>query len=511
LDHHGDFSFNWSGIIKDTLKIMIKETQYKTFDFTIPTLIVGMGGTGLSCARYFEKVNAPYAFSDSRDKPSSLEQVKDNLSPIEILTGDVGFKNSFEDFKNYKQIVVSPGVSIRSELFTLLREQDCFILGDIELFAQLVDKPVIAITGSNGKSTVTTLVEKMAQSCGVKAIAGGNLGIPALELLETKSDLYILELSSFQLETTYSLQTISATVLNISEDHMDRYNDLDDYRNVKESIYNNTENVIVNIDESKLLDVVMKRHEKESFEVISFGDTSIDNQLGFEDQGHDYLLYEKKFLMKGNHQLISKDEIKLKGTFNYLNILAALALLEPLSLDQQQQIKAIKDYKGLPHRCEWVAKVNDVEFYNDSKGTNTGATIAAIDAFELDTDKNYSNRSVILIAGGVGKDADFSELGQVIEKKIKLTVLMGVDSNLIKSSALDAGAKNDSLYSVNSMNEAVSKAKQLACSGDVVLFSPACASFDMYENYMQRGDDFRDTVLALQKELTLKSELKDVS
>ncbi|MCP3851614.1 MAG: UDP-N-acetylmuramoyl-L-alanine--D-glutamate ligase, partial [Gammaproteobacteria bacterium] len=356
---------------------MIKETQYKTFDFTMPTLIVGMGGTGLSCAHYLEKTNTPYAFADSRNDASLPEQVKENLSPIEIMTGDSGFKHSFEDFKHYKQIIVSPGVSVRSELFTLLEEQECFILGDIELFAQLVDKPVIAITGSNGKSTVTTLVEKMAQSCGVKVIAGGNLGIPALELLETESDLYILELSSFQLETTYSLKTISATVLNISEDHMDRYDDLNDYRNVKESIYNNTENVIVNMNEPKLLDVVMKRYKKEAFNVISFSDSSINKELT-----SDYTLFDNKTLMEGKFKLISCDEIKLKGIFNYLNILAALALLEPLKFDQQKQLEAIKNYSGLPHRCEWIANINDVEFYNDSKGTNTGATIAAIDAFE---------------------------------------------------------------------------------------------------------------------------------
>ncbi|MCP3849277.1 MAG: hypothetical protein GY694_03405, partial [Gammaproteobacteria bacterium] len=175
------------------------------------------------------------------------------------------------------------------------------------------------------------------------------------------------------------------------------------------------------------------------------------------------------------------------------------------------QLEAIKNYSGLPHRCEWIANINDVEFYNDSKGTNTGATIAAIDAFELDDNKPYSSRAVILIAGGVGKDADFSELGQVIERKIKLTVLMGADSKRIESSALEAGAKNDSMYSVSSMSEAVLTANKLASSGDIILFSPACASFDMYDNYMQRGDDFKETVLTLEKNLTQKKELKDVS
>jgi len=186
-------------------------------------------------------------------------------------------------------------------------------------------------------------------------------------------------------------------------------------------------------------------------------------------------------------------------------VLAALALLKPLRLDLNRLIKSIKEYCGLSHRCEWVADVNGVEFYNDSKGTNTGATIAAIDGFEVNNSLEHDKRTLILIAGGVGKDADFKELGKVIEKKIKFTVLMGVDSGQIKSSALHAGAKNDDFYTVDSMQDAVLTANNLAGSGDVILFSPACASFDMYQNYMKRGDDFKEKVLVL------KDGLKNVS
>ncbi|MCW8930032.1 MAG: UDP-N-acetylmuramoyl-L-alanine--D-glutamate ligase [Gammaproteobacteria bacterium] len=478
---------------------MNKKTQNKLFDFTIPTLIVGMGGTGLSCARYLKKRDCSFAVADSRDEQTFIEGLKEEFSPLEIMAGDF----EFEQFKNYQQIIVSPGISIRSEFFKSLQEQGCFILGDIEIFAQVVDKPVIAITGSNGKSTVTTLVEKIAQHCGVKAIAGGNLGIPALNLLDSQSDLYILELSSFQLETTYSLHTLSATVLNVSEDHMDRYDDLDDYRKIKESIYNNTDNAVVNIDEKITFDRVMNVQDKE-YSIAFFGQNKTDNKLN-----NFYSLFNNTVLVKDNNEIVHTNEIKLKGTYNHLNVLAALALLEPLQLDQKKQVEAIKEYKGLSHRCEWVEKVGDVEFFNDSKGTNTGATIAAIDGLELESNKDYLQRKVILIAGGVGKGADFTELGRVIEKKIKSTILMGVDSELIKSCALNAGAKNDSLYSVESMTEAVSTAAKIAKSGDVVLFSPACASFDMYQNYMKRGDDFKEKVLTLKK--TLNSELKNVS
>ena len=475
----------------------------KLFDFTTPTLIVGMGGTGLSCARYLKQKNCPFAFADSRNEPSSLEEVREKFSTLAIMTGDF----DLDVFSTYTQIIISPGVSVRSELFITLQERGCLILGDIELFAQVVTKPVIAITGSNGKSTVTTLVEKIAQNCGLKTVAGGNLGIPALDLLDTQSDLYVLELSSFQLETTYSLHTLSATVLNISEDHMDRYDDLDDYRTIKESIYKNTENAIVNKDEKMILGHVLNA-ENEKYNIIFFGKNGDTKQFK-----NNYSLLNNKILAKNNSEIISVDSIKLKGTYNYLNVLAALALLEPLQLNQEKQIEAIKAYTGLPHRCEWVEQVNGVEFYNDSKGTNTGATIAAIDGFELADDKDYSQRTVILIAGGVGKEADFSELGQVIEKKIKSTVLMGVDSQLIKTGALNAGAKNDTFYSVESMLEAVSTAAKLAKSGDIILFSPACASFDMYQNYMRRGDDYKEKVLAL-KLLTVKdlnSELKNAS
>ncbi|MCU7938686.1 MAG: UDP-N-acetylmuramoyl-L-alanine--D-glutamate ligase [gamma proteobacterium symbiont of Bathyaustriella thionipta] len=471
---------------------MNKRTQNKSFDFNITTLIVGMGSTGLSCARYLKKRNCQFAIADSRQEPPELDSVKNEFNKSLIMTGE--FER--ELFKDYKQIIVSPGISIRSKLFISLQEQGCLIIGDIELFAQVVKKPVIAITGSNGKSTVTTLVEKIAQDCDIKAIAGGNLGIPALDLLETQSDLYILELSSFQLETTYSLKTISATVLNVSEDHMDRYTGLDDYRQVKERIYNNTENAVVNYQETITLERLKQRMNTEAFSIILFGEKLSPAQ------DLEYELLEGEVLTQAHKKILQAKNIKLKGKYNYLNVLAALALLKPLQLDLKKQIQSIKEYSGLPHRCEWVDSVNGIDFYNDSKGTNTGATIAAIDGFEVDAFLEHEKRSVILIAGGVGKDADFKELGETIEKKIKFTILMGVDATQIKASALSAGAKNDEFYMVSSMYEAVFTAKKLADSGDVVLFSPACASFDMYQNYMKRGEDFKEKVLALKGELT---------
>lgn len=467
---------------------MTKLTQDKLFDFSIATLIVGMGSTGLSCARYLQTKDCAFALADSREQPPSLDNVLSTFQPLEIITGDF----QFEVFKNYQQIIVSPGISVRSELFTALQAQGCMILGDIELFAQVVNKPVIAISGSNGKSTVTTLVEKIAQDCAVKAIAGGNLGTPALDLLSSNSDLYILELSSFQLETTHSLKTLSATVLNISEDHMDRYEDLDDYRRVKERLYHNTENAVVNADDKISLQKVLQAQANEQYTVKLFSEEQ-QNINGLNS----YYLKNGEFLAIDNEVLIAGTELKLKGIYNYLNVLAALALLAPLQLDRQKQLIAIKAYHGLAHRCEWVDDIAGVAYFNDSKGTNTGAAIAAIDGFELAENKQQAQRHLILIAGGIGKDADFTQLGAVIAKKIKATVLIGSDADLIKDCALAAGAKNDSFYYAESMAIAVSKAAGMAKIGDVVLLSPACASFDMYQNYMQRGDDFKAQVRAL--------------
>ena len=255
----------------------------------------------------------------------------------------------------------------------------------------------------------------------------------------------------------------------------------------------------MNRDEQKTLDSIYAAgdNQDQTCSIILFGsDEPGKNEYGLLKVNNSYTL------KKGRHNIIQANEVKLKGTYNYLNILAALALLEPLQLDENKQIAAIKEYSGLTHRCEWVDKIAGVQYYNDSKGTNIGATIAAINGFDSsDSDNEASNSTTILIAGGVGKDADFTELGEVIEKKIKSTVLMGIDSDSIKASALKAGARNDSLYTVSSMQEAVLTANKLAEAGDVVLFSPACASFDMYENYMKRGDDFKEKVLLLQEEL----------
>ena len=464
--------------------------QYKPFVFSQPTLVVGLGGTGLSVARYLKQKNCPFDMADNRSELAGQDTIRNEFPDSELLLGDF----NYEQFKQYPQIIVSPGISVRSAIFRALSDQGSLIIGDIELFAQVVDKPVIAITGSNGKSTVTTLVEKTALDCGVKTIAGGNLGTPALDLLATQSDLYVLELSSFQLETTYSLKTLSAIVLNVSEDHMDRYNGLDDYRQVKTTIYNNTDWAVINKDEQQLLNLFKSKPINEFCltpeRCIYFGSEEPQtDEYGLQKtQDGDYLL------KKGQEILLKASELHLKGVYNYLNVLAAMALLEPLSLGREKMLQAVREYAGLEHRCEWVAKINGVNFYNDSKGTNAGATIAAITGLEPEDDKAYAQRQLILIAGGIGKGADFSELGKVIKARVKYLLLMGQDAEHIEHAVLNAGMANERIIHVTSMQAAVQKAMALAQKGDTVLLSPACASFDMYANYSARGNDFKASI-----------------
>ena len=473
--------------------------QQKPFVCSQSTLVVGLGATGLSAARYLTEKNCPVALADTREDSQFQEQLGREFPHAEIVLGEF----NYEQFKVYPQIIVSPGVSVRSELFKTLQENGHLIIGDIELFAQVTDKPVIAITGSNGKSTVTTLVEKIANDCGIKTIAGGNLGIPALDLLKTGSELYILELSSFQLETTYSLKTLSAVVLNVSEDHMDRYQDMNDYRSVKQSIYAHTDWAVINKDEAELVQFAKKNLSAE--QCLYFGsDKPADNEYGLQQTGSYYNLN------KGEKILLNSKMIHIKGIYNYLNILSAIALLEPLSLDKQKMAQAINGYAGLLHRCEWVAEIDNVQYYNDSKGTNAGASIAAINGLETIADKPYEQRQLILIAGGTGKDADFSELGQVIKEKVKALILMGKDARLIYQSTVQAGMDNEWIYQVQAMQDAVLQARQLAVAGDQVLLSPACASFDMYENYIARGNDFKEIVTGLSSRQS-QGELRDVS
>ena len=440
---------------------------------TWDTLVVGLGATGLSVVRYLVAKEKDFAVTDSRLMPPGKDELAKEYPQVASYFG--GF--SAKVFVQPKQLIVNPGVAVATSEIQQAKESGAEVIGDIELFAREVKAPVIAITGSNGKTTVTTLLQLMAKKSQVMAQTGGNIGTPALDLLAAeKTELYILELSSFQLETTRSLKTATAVVLNISEDHLDRYEGLEHYAATKGIIYNNCEQPLVNRDDAASMALAQGRA------TLSFG-------LDAPQQGH-YGLREKDnktWLAKGAECLLAVDEMKMPGRHNQANALVALAMGEIVGLKKQAMLDVLKEYVGMDHRTQWVAKINQVDWYNDSKGTNVGATLAALEGL---------GGSIVLILGGQGKGADFSPLKEAVKKNARAVILIGEDAPLI-SFLLDGVVPE---VHANSLQEAVEFAASRAKAGDKVLLSPACASFDMFANYQARGYEFIDCVNALKQQ-----------
>jgi len=436
------------------------------------TLVVGLGVTGLSVARYLMARGQHVVIADSRSMPPGLERCQQQLPGIEVITGEFGGAL----FENARRLIVSPGVALTESAIQLAMHKGVEVIGDIELFAREVKAPVIAITGSNGKSTVTTLVGEMARQASIKVAVGGNIGVPVLDLLDDDVELYVLELSSFQLEILYSLKPVAATVLNLSADHMDRYASFEDYARTKARIFMGAEHVVMNRDDDQVMQMV----------------ANLKNIIGFtlyQPRAGDYGLCQQAgetWLCRGDEKLIKATELKLGGRHNTANVLAALAIGEAANISKLEMLQAIKTFAGLPHRTQWVAEINGVNWYNDSKGTNVGATLAAIDGLS-------ENRNLILIAGGQAKGADFSVLKPVVSAKVKQLILMGEDAELIEQ-ALKAVVE---IHHARSMDDAVQMASDLARAGDYVLLSPACASFDMFNGFEHRGEMFVAAVEAL--------------
>ena len=431
-------------------------------------LIVGLGKTGLSCARYLCEHGIEVAITDSRDHPPALDELQNTYPDIAIFVG--GF--SSEAFERATCLIVSPGVSLREPLIAEARARGAEIVGDIELFARNANAPVVAITGSNGKSTVTSLLGEMAKAAGLDVRVGGNIGVPALDLLhEPRPDLYVLELSSFQLETTESLNACAAAILNISEDHMDRYYDLNDYTAAKAKVYYGTGTLIVNLDDEAVMATVKLIRQGRDLSGFT-ANKPADNEFGI------CLKDKQEYLCYGSEQLISVSELKIKGKHNVVNALAALALGKEANIPLDGMLKALKQFPGLAHRSQWVAEKNGVAWYNDSKATNVGAAIAAIDGVDA--------KKVILIAGGQSKGQDFSPLKNVVKDKVKHLILLGEDAELLNAEL----SEYTEVTFVETLMQAVDKAYEVATPGDAVLLSPACASFDMFTGYEQRGDLF---------------------
>jgi len=435
------------------------------------TLIVGLGATGLSCVRFLAGQGVQLAVADSRKEPPGLRELNDEFPDIAVFLGP------FDDklFDSADRLIVSPGVPVATPQIDAVRRRGVPVIGDIELFVQNAAAPIVAITGSNGKSTVTTLLGEMARASGLNAVTGGNLGTAALDLLDDQAELYVLELSSFQLETTHSLQAAVACVLNVSPDHMDRYENVDEYAAAKARILQGAGVGVYNADDP----LVAAMSGSDDAWYFTLGESQHDKMFGVCSLDGD------EYLCRGEHPLLAVGEVRMPGLHNRANALAALAMGTALGFDLTAMLDTLRSFRGLPHRTEFVAEIDGVSWFNDSKGTNVGATVAALQGL----DRGDASRTV-LIAGGDCKGAEFSVLTDVLARCVRGVVLIGRDASEIAAvipdsveQALAAG-----------MDDAVEKAAAMASPGDRVLLSPACASFDMFSGFAERGERFMQAV-----------------
>jgi UDP-N-acetylmuramoylalanine--D-glutamate ligase len=439
------------------------------------TLIVGLGKTGLSCARHLSARGLRVAVTDSRERPPGLDVLQSEWPEVAVFVG--GFDP--EVFAAATELVVSPGVPIAEPLIQQAIARGVPVIGDIELFARAITAPLCAITGSNGKSTVTTLVGLMARLAGHRVAVGGNLGEPVLDLLAPDIERYVVELSSFQLETVPSLRADVAVVLNVSADHLDRYASFDDYARTKARIYQGARIAVVNRD-----DPIVAAMPRDSAHEIGFT-LSVPECSDFGVR----VLNGQPWICQGEEPILPTAEIRLPGRHNLANALAAMALAHACTIPTASACEALRVFPGLPHRSEFIAERAGARWYDDSKGTNPGATIAALEGL---VPEDGTGR-VVLIAGGEGKGADFTPLRAAVERAARAVVLIGRDAPLI-ASALDGTVP---LLRATDMDEAVTLAAERVEPGDCVLLSPACASFDMFDNYEHRGRVFAETVRRL--------------
>lgn len=439
-------------------------------------LIAGLGATGMSCVRYFQKHEVDIEITDTREAPPYLGELRNNYPEAKWCRE----MNSI-DWAGITQLVVSPGVPLSSPVVQRAVASGIEVVGDVELFARAVDAPVVAITGSNGKSTVTSMVGEIARAAGKRVEVGGNIGVPVLDLLDRASaELYVLELSSFQLETTASLRLLCAVILNLSPDHLDRYRDVEDYLEAKKRIFSNAQTVLINRDDSRIaaLESTLRQDQK----VVRFGlsEPSSQDDYGVASEGN------STWLCRGSQRILNVDGLRVYGRHNWGNALAALAMAGQLGISDEVAARALEIFPGLPHRTEWLVSHEGVSWYNDSKGTNVGATVSAIRGLPLATADNQ----IVLIAGGIAKEEDFSALRDAMIARVKLALLIGRDATKIDDQIRDVVPTQF----VSTLEEAVIVAKNVAEPGDCVVLSPACASFDMFDNFEHRGNEFRRIV-----------------
>ena len=438
-------------------------------------VVAGLGISGVAAVNFLHKQGYRVAVTDSRQNPPGHDQI-----PAEIQTsfGEL----DLELLLSAEEIVISPGLDPKIEQIQEAVKQGIPVVSEIQILRRATDKPIVAITGSNAKSTVTTLMGIMAEAAGKKVAVGGNLGRPALDLTNDDPELYILELSSFQLEATSNLNADVAVVLNMSEDHLDRHGDMFGYHTAKHRIFQGVKKVVYNRDDSLTRPLV-----PDATPMQSFGLNAPDmNQFGILKDTDGTI-----WLARGRERLLKSEDMYIQGTHNVANALACLALGEAIDLPLDTMLETLKTFKGLEHRCEFVKEVKQVRYYNDSKGTNIGATLAAIDG--LGAAIEVKGGKVAIILGGQGKGQDFTALRESLTKYVKVAVLIGEDAPIIEQ----AIQGTTTLLHAQTFKEAVELCQKNTQANDVVLLSPACASFDMFTGYPQRGHQFVELVNAL--------------
>ncbi|MEM7465725.1 MAG: UDP-N-acetylmuramoyl-L-alanine--D-glutamate ligase [Pseudomonadota bacterium] len=432
------------------------------------TIVLGTGLSGVSVARFLNTRGEDFVVADTRENPPNEDKISQEFPDIEKFFGGLNAINP----QDYSELVVSPGLPLDEPLVKLAGAAGLSVIGDIELFYRYAKAPLIAVTGSNGKSSVVTLVTDILKEAGLTAYCGGNIGMPALDLLALPTpDYYVLELSSFQLETTALFAPEIAALLNVSPDHMDRYASFQEYRAAKLNIFKLAKHCVVNSTERFGI-------TKTEGNVLTFSaDTATSANYRLAEVSGGYAL------QKNDGEKIATTNLTLAGEHHFENALCALAITDTAGVPVDAQASALANFRGLEHRTEVVGEWDSVRWINDSKGTNVGATVAALKAC-------LQHNNGILIAGGVGKGADFTLLGETIAICTKAVVLFGEDAKVIAASI----PQHVPVSFANNLKDAVCLAKQQAIPGDTVLFSPACASFDMFENYEARGRAFKQLV-----------------
>jgi UDP-N-acetylmuramoylalanine--D-glutamate ligase len=447
-------------------------------------LVLGIGLSGLSCARFLQSRGIAFSVNDSRKNPPQRAQFEQEFNQQEAITSLVFGHWDHQLIASADVLLVSPGLDLNAAGISGAINSDCQVWGDVELYCRLQDTPTLAVTGSNGKSTVVSLLAHLGQACGINSQLAGNIGVPVLDLVDLDIDCLVLELSSFQLETLSSMHALAASVLNLSEDHLDRHHTMQNYQGIKQGIYRQCQTAVVNRDDDGSAITSPSPDQR----IVSFGSDKPDiGQFGLAlHQGESHLMY-------GEQALIAVSDLPLAGVHNALNYLAALALGVVAGWPLVTMVTHLTQFKGLAHRCQRIDSTDSICWINDSKGTNVGATLAMIQGLAATmTDK----QQLFLIAGGDGKGQDFTPLALSLKQQVQHVFGIGQDSKKIMALCQNSSA-------VTSLQQAVLEAMKMAKPDDIVLLSPACSSLDMFDNFAQRGDVF----IAAVKRLTGKAEL----